>query len=378
MSNFTSRPTLPDSWAEKSHCPICGMIPLWVLHQQAAPDEMNCPRCGTAFQVETAGRHLYLTQTPPGYLEPVGERWLPAKDIRSYTKEHPWHPETPASSQPEPPLVPSAEDEKQTSPSQQSNIKTAQLQPEAIPDYVAGEMPTVSAELVEKARELHELGNSRYKIRTILIDTEKISNEEADEIINVAFQEADKKNERQNRTLLIVGGILVVLCICSIIAVSIIRNLTSPFSSSFEDSNTRPPAAQQAPGSQNNQPEQENLGLSFLPDAVEQLMPLLAGEPPDFPTAQILQGAPTGNKTYACPTNEAAAVSIFGGTASSWTMTSEPQSWAYFSLTPTTIYIPNGLTGEILYLNESGGGTRSAPGPATIQNATIILIMCEQ
>ena len=361
MTNFKPRPTLPDAWAEKSHCPICGMIPLWVLHQQTAPDEMNCPRCGTAFQVESSGRYLFLTQTPPGYQEPVGERWLPAKDIRSFTKEHPWNPSPPAAPQPDsPPKDVQSEAEPQT----------VQDEPEAIPDFVADEMPLVSSELVEKARELRELGNSPYKIRMILMETDKISAEEVEGVINVAFQDADSKNKRQNRTLLIIGGVLVVLCICSVIVVSIFRNLTSSLSASFENSNTQPPAAQQAPDNQ-------NIDIPFLPDSVEALMPMLAGEPPEFPEPQILQGAPTGNQVYTCPTNEAAAESIFGGKASSWTMTTEPLSWAYFSLSPTTIYIPNGLTGEILYLNESGGGTRSAPGPATIQNATVILIMCE-
>ena len=369
MSTFSPRPTLPDTWAEKSHCPICGMIPLWVLHQQSAPDEMNCPRCGTAFQVDTVGRHLYLTQTPPGYLEPVGERWLPAKEIRAYTAQHPWSPNPPVTSQ----SNPTAEGIQSESPSAQAEVKSTQLNPESIPDIVANEIPGVSTELVQKAKELGELGNPRHKIRMILMETEKISAEEMDEVMHVAFQEADKKNQRQNRTLLIIGGILVVLCICSVILVSIFRNISSSISPALDDAETQPSSAQQSPKPE----EQGNLSLPFLPETVQQLMPLLSGEPPDFPEPQILQGAPTGNQRYTCPTDSASAASIFGGTASSWTMTPSPMSWAYFTLVPTTLYIPSGLTGEVLYLNDSGGGTRSAPGPATIQNATMILIMCE-
>lgn len=369
MSTFSARNTLPDSWAEKSHCPICGMIPLWVLHQQSAPDEMNCPRCGTAFQVDTVGRHLFLTQTPPGYLEPVGERWLPAKDIREYGTQHPWSSSSPVAEQPNP-IV---ETLKPGSPSEEAEVNTTHLNPESIPDAVASTMPNVSAELVQKARELGELGNSRYKIRMILMETEKISAEEIDEVMHVAFQEADKKNEQQNRTLLIIGGILVLLCICSVVVVSIFRNVSSSISPAFDDAEQQSPSAQQSP----IQEEQDNVSLPFLPETVQQLMPLLSGESPDFPEPKILQGAPTGNKRYTCPTDSASAASIFGGTASNWTMTPSPMSWAYFTLVPTTLYIPSGLTGEILYLNESGGGTRSAPGPATIQNATMILIMCE-
>ena len=369
MSNFAPRPTLPDAWAEKSHCPICGMIPLWVLHQQSSPDEMNCPRCGTAFQVDTAGRHLFLVQTPPGYLGSIGERWLPAKDIRAFTRQHPWSATLPVSAQPDTP----DEDSQTVHSVNQPETSTAQKAAESNPDLVADEMPNVSVELVTKARELNELGNSRYKIRMILMDTEKLSDEEIDNILHAAFQDTDKKNERQNRTLLIVGGILVLLCICSVIVVSIIRNISSSALPMISENNLQSPSTQQTPKPE----EQAGINLPFLPDSVENLMPLLSGEAPNFPAPQILPGAPTGNKTYTCPLDADSAANIFGGSAASWTMTPSPMSWAYLSLVPTTLYVPNGLTGEILYLNESGGGTRSAPGPATIQDATMILIMCE-
>lgn len=345
------------------------MIPLWVLHQQSAPDEMNCPRCGTAFQVDTTGRQLFLVQTPPGYLSSIGERWLPAKDIRAYTKLHPWSSNSPGPVQADS----STEDKQPALPVEQAELNTTQTRPEPIPDVVAAEIPNVSAELVAKAKELNELGNSRYKIRMILMDTEKLSDEEIDEILKVAFQDTDKKNERQNRTLLIIGGILVVLCICSVIGVSIIRNISSSTLPEFSEDNPQPPSTEQT----SKPEEQGNINLPFLPDSVEQLMPLLSGEAPEFPSPQILPGAPTGNQSYTCPLNADSAVDIFGGNASNWTMTPSPLSWAYFSLLPTTIYIPNGLTGEVLYLNESGGGTRSAVGPATIKDATMILIMCE-
>ncbi len=369
MSKFAPRPTLPDIWAEKSHCPICGMIPLWVLHQQSGPDEMNCPRCGTAFQVDTTGRQLYLVQTPPGYLASIGERWLPAKEIRAFSKQHPWSSRPPTPGQTDPP----AEEPQSKSSDESAEITPTQIEPESIPDEMAAEMPNVSAELVAKARELNELGNSRYKIRMILMDTEKLSGDEIDEILNVAFQEVDKKNQRQNRTILIVGGILVFLCLCSIIAVSVIRNFSSSALPTMSEDNLQSPSANQTTKPE----EQDSINLPFLPDSVEQLLPLLSGEPPEFPAPQILPGAPTGNQMYTCPLSADSAADLFGGSVSSWTMTPSPMSWAYFSLVPTTLYIPNGLTGEVLYLNESGGGTRSAPGPATIQDATMILIMCE-
>jgi hypothetical protein len=271
------------------------------------------------------------------------------------------------------PSNPAVENLQPQPPSVQAEVNSTQGKPEPIPDFVAAEIPALSAELVQKARELGELGNPRYKIRAILMETEKISSEETDEIIDVAFKEEDEKNERQNRTLLIIGGILVVLCMCSVILMSLFRNGASSRSLVFDEDRTQSSSTQQFPTAE----EQEKLTVPFLPEALQSLLPLLSGNPPDFPEPQILQGAPTGNERYTCPTDSADAASIFGGTASSWTMTPSPMSWAYFSLVPTTLYIPSGLTGQVLYLNDSGGGTRSAPGPATIQNATMILVMCE-
>ena len=187
MDNFTPRPTLPDAWAEKSHCPICGMIPLWVLHQQNAPDEMNCPRCGTAFRVERAGHHLYLIQTPPGYQQPVGEQWLPAKAIRAYAKQHPWNPTNPPPGEPDMP----AEDIQTAPLSQPPEAAKPAEQSEPIPVSLPDSAPDVSPELVAKAKELHELGNSRTKIRTILMETEDISLEEIENVLTAALQETE-------------------------------------------------------------------------------------------------------------------------------------------------------------------------------------------
>ncbi len=173
------------------------------------------------------------------------------------------------------------------------------------------ELPKVSTEHVEKARELYELGNSRYKIRMILMETEKISSEEVDEIMYVAFQEEDKKNQRQNRTVLIIGGILILLCLCSVIAVSVFRRVSSTVSPSIEDIG-QPPVADQDPSNQNQPEEDDGINIPFLPDSVEQLMPLLSGEPPDFPEPQVQQGAPTGNQVYTCPTDSTTAANLLG------------------------------------------------------------------
>lgn len=369
MSQFKPRLILPDSWAEKSHCPICGMIPLWVLHQQNAPDEMNCPRCGTAFRVENAGRHLYLTQSPPGYQEPLGDRWLSAKDIRTYSKQHPWQS---AMQQPEiaetEPAPPSNKDVPEDS--QQHEVKTLN-QPEPIPDIVSEEMPVVSDKLVQKARELHDLGNSRFKVRSILMQTDKISPQEADQVLQVAFQDQDKKSNKQNRTLLIIGGILIGVCLCSVFAVAIFRNITSSLTAPFSSNAA---SEEQAPASQ---PEQGEVDIPFLSDSVESLLPLLSGQPPDLPMPTIQQGAPTGTSIYRCPSDSDTAAKLFGGSASNWTLNPDPPAWAYFSLSPTTLYVPNGLIGEILYLNDSGGGSRSAPGPVTVKNVNMLVILCE-
>lgn len=346
MNDFQPRPTLPESWAEKSHCPICGMIPLWVLHQHQSPDEMNCPRCGTAFRVERAGQHLYLTQTPPGYQQQLGERWLLAKDIRAYAQRHPWQPGSALPSTPAP----------------------ASEQP-AVPPSVplAAAPPLIPSPLVTKARELHALGNSRASIRTILLDTEDTNPSQVEEVLKVVFQDVEKKNVRQNRILLIVGVAVLLLCVCALLATFILRNLSSSVGPLIDAQNP----TQSAPN------PDAGLRLPFLPDAVENMLPLLAGDAPIFPTPQVVQGSPTTQMRPTCPLSADEAAGLFGGKAAGWTQIPDPPSWYFVALTPADVYVPMGMTGQILILGEGAGSMESVAGPAAINQTNMVIIMCE-
>ncbi len=360
MNNFSPRPTLPDTWAEKSHCPICGMIPLWVMHQKDAPDEMNCPRCGTAFRVENAGLHLFLTQTPPGYQQALAEKWLPAKTIRAFTKQHPWKPNSQASAivSPQIPDAPPA-----TPEVSQSNP----AEPAVLPEQTTSK----HTHLIAKARELHELGNSRTTVRTILMETEDdLSIEEIEDILNAAFEEVEKKNSGKNRTLMIVGGILAFLCLCGIMVVVIVRNLTSSLDPIMELDDSQP-----AIGQSETKP-QTGLNIPFLPDSIQQLAPILAGEAPTFPTPQVVQG-PASSQRSTCPVSADQAARLFGGKAAGWTLIPDPPSWYSVSLTPLTVTVPAGMIGQVMVLGDNTGSMETIYGPATVQNTNMIIIMCE-
>jgi hypothetical protein len=55
---------IPDAWAGKGRCPLCGASGLQVRHVSGAPDQMTCIRCRAAFEVEQDGARIRLTDVP--------------------------------------------------------------------------------------------------------------------------------------------------------------------------------------------------------------------------------------------------------------------------------------------------------------------------
>jgi len=99
---------LPDDWAARAHCPICGHAPLQIERQLEA-DRLNCARCGTAFEVEDGGPRLRLVRLPALVQTPPDGVWRSPAEARTWVREQAARPRPAARpAAPPPPEAPPA------------------------------------------------------------------------------------------------------------------------------------------------------------------------------------------------------------------------------------------------------------------------------
>jgi hypothetical protein len=67
---------LPESWAEKMACPICGSRPLGVFHPSGHADRFACQSCETSFELEDAGKRVRFVTLPHGVTPWMRGQWV--------------------------------------------------------------------------------------------------------------------------------------------------------------------------------------------------------------------------------------------------------------------------------------------------------------
>ncbi len=81
MSPETSRPYIPDEWANKARCPVCGGAPLKVRRQPQTADQMVCVRCHSSFEIEEGGGKLWFTAIAPVLAGTLEKRWVTILEV---------------------------------------------------------------------------------------------------------------------------------------------------------------------------------------------------------------------------------------------------------------------------------------------------------
>lgn len=67
---------LPETWAEKMACPVCGSRPLGVFHPSNHADRFACGSCETSFELEEAGKRVRFVTLPQGVTPWMRSQWV--------------------------------------------------------------------------------------------------------------------------------------------------------------------------------------------------------------------------------------------------------------------------------------------------------------
>jgi hypothetical protein len=160
MSSFLALSEIPDKWAEKGHCPICGNLSLRVIHHPEVADHLACVFCGCAFELEADGPHIWLLRIGPKYqttLMPAEGIWISMIELRRILMTQPANPIS------VPEIIPTRISEKENNPVYTTSSSYFPDLPQS-PD-----VEDLSLEEVERrAIALADLGNSTSTIKTVL------------------------------------------------------------------------------------------------------------------------------------------------------------------------------------------------------------------
>ncbi len=74
--NPSPKMQLPELWAEKMSCPVCGSRPLGVFHPSNQADRFACGSCETSFELEDAGKRLRFVTLPQGMTPWMRGQWV--------------------------------------------------------------------------------------------------------------------------------------------------------------------------------------------------------------------------------------------------------------------------------------------------------------
>jgi hypothetical protein len=392
---------LPDEWAAKGRCPICGAGPLHLKPGLEVADQLACARCGTAFEVEDGGPHIRLTHLPAETHAAPDGAWRTGSEARAWVrglvaKGSAGGVTEPARDfAPHPDPLPEAErgnlDDAEPLPSPgesptgvlregaggEGESKPPSLPPSESPPQSLIPEPSIPPAALAKAKELLALRQTAPQIRAIL------QREWTLEQVQAVMAEVERL-EAQNRArqmrlgwLTITGAALVLLVVGGLALNAMLgsRGAALPGGAGQTNASGAPGAA--GPGGAIVQPTQTNspfIDPKNLPAPLQTLIP---------PGVQILN-PPTpfvkkgdGPPAKACPLSEEEAARVFGGQASDWHREAESNGWTMITVgEAATISVPANMTAGYMTFGDSLKITQ-VNGPATIENVYMIALSCE-
>jgi len=353
------RQTIPDGWATKAYCPLCGSPKMRVEHPRGASDQLLCMACGLVFELEQQGARLHVSQWPaslPFLHIMVADEWRTAAELRSLVKQMisvpvvsaPLPPPSPIQSpQPIPPANVGNTPEIQNFPASSPPADPAQTAPVALDAIAIG----------IRVKQLRALGNSPKEIRTTLTQAER-NPQRVKEILEIVIQMEHREQSRQSKKLAWAFGILIVVVILLVGTGYILQE-------NFLNQNQSVAAGTAGATLQPTQ----------APNMVVKIMNL---NTPVVNYGAVPPGAPISSvSANACPRTAQDAANLFGGKPADWYYPPSSNGWvmAHAGSTSTSIFVPKGMKAAYLQLSNRLE-LMEVIGPATMTDTYYIAISC--
>jgi hypothetical protein len=226
-----------------------------VLHLPAAPDQIVCRMCQSAFEIEEQGEHLRFTQLAQPLAKILVNRWVTMANVKEA-------------------ITRARSDVEKSQP--------AGLPAEA-PIFEPPPGRTFSDdEVLSKAKALTGLGNSPDQVAITLAHNPLITPGQIQADRSVLVTQAEQKVRRQNRIFYLSGGTAVALVVFCLVLAFLAKIFNYPYIGGLT-------------------------GPALPTDTIRAIIPEVIQEPANGAVAAI------------CPMAHADAARLFGGLASDWT-----------------------------------------------------------
>ena len=342
MENPTAREQIPESWVEKSRCPYCSSAPLWIQHAADQPDYFVCPTCEMSFNIAQGEPSIFIRQDPVGAATGYEGRWVEMKTFIQATQVKNAAPKQEAVTKPE-----------ISTPVENADPKAVNDQPR---DEIYRKYP---AEVIDNAAELYTLGNSKTKIKDILLSYSHLSDEACDEILAYISRKRTGEKIRTFKAPRWALGCIIVPFLCLIMYGLMVFFQYQTASGVNADADPQTITI---------------FKYENLPKFLQKLIPEEVQEV-QMPLAVITKLESTGAELTACPADAEAAAALFGGQPSEWEYKNGQKAWALQSNYARILNIPERYLVVIPVLNR-GLLIQLVPGPAKINNAYMLLVRC--
>ena len=154
---------IPEEWANRSRCPVCGSVYLSLKRSYKDPDQLACDTCKARFEISQDGCYVRVIIPPPGLPMDLVGQWV------------------------EPSLV-------------AAKGKAAVAQAKVLVDADQArrglaEKPVSREALIEQARQLQLLGNSHEQVRSTLEGMRGVTTELISEVMEALPRQENRRSK---------------------------------------------------------------------------------------------------------------------------------------------------------------------------------------
>jgi hypothetical protein len=391
------RAMIPEKWALNGHCPLCNHTPLHHCPTLAA-DQIACPSCGVAFEIEDGGPQVRLMTLPPVVGGAPDLVWRTPKEARAWVRNLPRVP---------PPTGPASAAARTESPP--IVAPASQPAPAPVPESSPPASSPPPPEALAKAHKLYELGQTPAQIQAVLERGEEWTREQIQAVMETLLLWDAQRKAKQRRALIFAFSAIFALTLVFVVLIVLLMPATGAAApgeprpaeccaaggaSNSGGGSAGQPVATAGPAgslldqfvrwatSGGSQPSGSASpangagqgGNGEVPSAFQTLVPpgVTVLQAPD---PQVFRGS--GPPASACPTTKDAAAQLFGGQADQWQAAENVRGWMLFSTSgPVTVHVPANMSLGVLQFGDSLSMT-DIPGPALVTDVYLGAISCE-
>jgi hypothetical protein len=425
---------IPDAWAAKGHCPVCGGTPLQLRHELAA-DQLACGRCGAAFEVEDGGPRIRIQRLPARIAASPDDQWRTGPEARAWVQQLAARSVSAVAETVAVPTAPAQASHASANVSTEKPLSELISDPPAIPPAPNFPPPAIPAppiisastdlqspntnlqlppEALAKAKELFALRQTIPQIEAILLRSGQWTREQVQAVIaEITKLEMERRAQQRRRLLMAMSGLFTLLLVLGMYALvslggggvqtapaalsgtpvlggavsgpgalatatpsGLLALLPAPLrnlltaASNGQSGNPAGPGQAPAAGTQYVDPGR-------LPAPLQTLVPP-GVKIIDAPTPAVKQGADSGAPpASSCPRTRDEAARLFGGLPEAWSLDNGTGGWMLISTTQAiTLRIPANMVAGYMTFG-SDLSINQVNGPAVIENVYMAAVSCE-